>query len=136
ERDGGGRREAGADRGEGRFRGGPPRRHGGHAVPRAGHERPAGPAAGENEAGGADRLARLPHAGPGPRPRRDRRLGRGRHRPQTLPVDHAAEEGTEAGMTAAGTDPLTPDEASTLDRLDTYLAELHAGRPPDRGRWV
>jgi eukaryotic-like serine/threonine-protein kinase len=33
-------------------------------------------------------------------------------------------------------DKLTPDEASTLDRLDAYLAELHAGRRPDRGRWV
>src|SRR5438132_7294174 len=31
---------------------------------------------------------------------------------------------------------LTPDEASTLDCLDAYLAELHAGRRPDRARWV
>src|SRR5437763_5089569 len=31
---------------------------------------------------------------------------------------------------------MTPDEASTLDRLDAYLAELHAGRQPDRDRWL
>jgi serine/threonine-protein kinase len=36
----------------------------------------------------------------------------------------------------AGPDQLTPDEASTLDRLEAYLAELHAGRRPDRGRWI
>jgi len=36
----------------------------------------------------------------------------------------------------AGADQLTPDEASTLDRLEAYLAELHAGRRPDRAHWV
>src|SRR5262245_3353521 len=33
-------------------------------------------------------------------------------------------------------DTLSPDEASTLDRLEAYLAELHSGRRPDRARWV
>ncbi len=33
-------------------------------------------------------------------------------------------------------DDLTPADASTLDLLDAYLAELHAGRQPDRGRWL
>src|SRR5437764_6762772 len=28
------------------------------------------------------------------------------------------------------------DDASTLELLDAYLAELHAGRRPDRGRWL
>jgi tRNA A-37 threonylcarbamoyl transferase component Bud32 len=28
------------------------------------------------------------------------------------------------------------DDTSTLDLLDAYLAELHAGRQPDRGRWL
>jgi serine/threonine-protein kinase len=33
-------------------------------------------------------------------------------------------------------DSLTPEESSTIDRLEAYLAELHAGRRPDRARWV
>src|SRR5438034_10297994 len=32
-------------------------------------------------------------------------------------------------------DDLSFAEASTLDLLDAYLAELHAGRRPDRARW-
>ncbi len=28
------------------------------------------------------------------------------------------------------------DDASTLERLDAYLTELHAGRRPDRARWL
>src|SRR5262245_7744761 len=31
---------------------------------------------------------------------------------------------------------LTPDDASTLDVLDAYLADLHAGRRPDRARFL
>jgi serine/threonine-protein kinase len=31
---------------------------------------------------------------------------------------------------------LSPAESDTLDLLDTYLAELHAGRRPDRGHWL
>jgi hypothetical protein len=31
---------------------------------------------------------------------------------------------------------LTPADSDTLDLLDAHLAELHAGRPPDRVRWV
>jgi serine/threonine-protein kinase len=31
---------------------------------------------------------------------------------------------------------LTPAESNTLDLLEAYLAELHAGRRPDRGRWL
>ncbi len=34
------------------------------------------------------------------------------------------------------TDHLSAADASTLDLLDAYLAELHAGRRPDRGRWL
>jgi serine/threonine-protein kinase len=33
-------------------------------------------------------------------------------------------------------DDLTPAEASTLDLLDVYLADLHAGRRPDRARLI
>jgi tRNA A-37 threonylcarbamoyl transferase component Bud32 len=31
---------------------------------------------------------------------------------------------------------LSPAESDTLDLLDAYVAELHAGRRPDRGRWL
>src|SRR5438445_185957 len=31
---------------------------------------------------------------------------------------------------------LSTAETDTLDLLDAYLAELHAGRRPDRGRWL
>jgi serine/threonine-protein kinase len=31
---------------------------------------------------------------------------------------------------------LSAAETDTLDLLDAYLAELHAGRQPDRGRWL
>src|SRR5882724_11116156 len=33
-------------------------------------------------------------------------------------------------------DNLSAADASTLDLLDAYLAELHAGRRPDRARWL
>ena len=31
---------------------------------------------------------------------------------------------------------LSSEDASTLELLDAYLAELHAGRRPDRARWL
>jgi eukaryotic-like serine/threonine-protein kinase len=31
---------------------------------------------------------------------------------------------------------LSPAESDTLDLLDAYLAELHAGHRPNRGRWI
>src|SRR4051794_26327375 len=31
---------------------------------------------------------------------------------------------------------LSPADSSTLEVLDAYLAELHAGRRPDRARWL
>src|SRR5262245_58884824 len=33
-------------------------------------------------------------------------------------------------------DNLTPDEATTVENLDQFLAELHAGRRPDRAQWA